>query len=35
MMQSRISRRAIAILVPVLLLAGVFAARGQADDKPA
>jgi RND family efflux transporter MFP subunit len=35
MMQSRFSRRAIAILVPVLLLAGLFAARGRADDRKA
>ena len=35
MTQSRISRRSLAILIPALLLAGVFAARSQAGDKKA
>jgi RND family efflux transporter MFP subunit len=33
MMQSRFIRRSAAVLIPALLLAGVFAARSQADDK--
>jgi RND family efflux transporter MFP subunit len=33
MMQSRFFRRSAAVLLPALLLAGVFAARSQADDK--